>query len=480
MSVVPGSAQDITSAATSVIHLNENSQSSPKLIEVEVGGSDKFVVDNAGGVTATSFRAGFASTVLADGSLSTSGDLAIDANSGNGEFTIDAMNIGIDGNGDISPVGLVDGVDLSGHDHGGGSGSQIDHGGLSGNADDDHTQYLERDGSDMMSGNFDVGGNSINNVDTVDGVDVSAQIPAGSGVHGVTGSVVGNSDSQTLTNKTLTTPTIGDFSGATHGHTNNASGGSLSDYVQIVPGSAQTVSTAGTTLVHLNETSGNTPNLMELEVGGTNQFVVDNQGNVMATSFIAGNATTVLADGSLTSGGNFAVDANSGSNGFTVNAMNIAVDGNGDISPVGLVDSIDVDQHFHGSTSTESFVVEGTVDDGYAGPGIQFENAIEEHFMICTSAGTVKKMKVRAEGGSFGEGDFVSVTVNKMGGNTPMAVSVSSAPTVFTSTSSFSVDAGDRISIQFSKSNFGIFVNDISVTLEFQFESGPAENIVSQ
>jgi hypothetical protein len=48
-----------------------------------------------------------------------------------------------------------------------------------------------------------------------------------SGVHGITGSVVGTTDTQTLTNKTLTTPTIGSFVNATHTHADAASGGIL-------------------------------------------------------------------------------------------------------------------------------------------------------------------------------------------------------------------------------------------------------------
>lgn len=45
--------------------------------------------------------------------------------------------------------------------------------------------------------------------------------------HGVSGEIVGTTSTQTLTNKTLTTPTIGSFVNAGHNHTNAANGGQI-------------------------------------------------------------------------------------------------------------------------------------------------------------------------------------------------------------------------------------------------------------
>jgi len=47
------------------------------------------------------------------------------------------------------------------HDHSGGDGAQIDHGGLGGLGDDDHTQYLKADGTRALSADWDVGDRQV-------------------------------------------------------------------------------------------------------------------------------------------------------------------------------------------------------------------------------------------------------------------------------------------------------------------------------
>ena len=64
----------------------------------------------------------------------------------------------------VSNKGVTNG---DSHDHAGGDGSQVDHGGLGGNADDDHSQYLLAGGSRVLSADWDIGNGRMIQTDKI-------------------------------------------------------------------------------------------------------------------------------------------------------------------------------------------------------------------------------------------------------------------------------------------------------------------------
>lgn len=141
-----------------------------------------------------------------------------------------------------------------------------------------------------------------------------------------TGNVVSIDGTQTLTNKTLTTPTIGSFANATHNHTNSAGGGTLtssaiSDFTEAAQDAVAAALTAGTGVSVTYADSANT-----LTVANTGVTSLAGTTNQITASASTGGITLSLPD-SVTFPGDVIVTGSVTINGTTetVNTTNLQV-----------------------------------------------------------------------------------------------------------------------------------------------------------
>jgi hypothetical protein len=193
------------------------------------------------------------------------GDMYINSFSEAGNRTLYVANPGagvmhLNVEGDIALGGLVDGVDLAafktaydGHNHDGRyytetelqtSGSASVHWGNVTNkpatfapaahalVGSDHTAsgltagHVVRASGPTTFAWAQLAHSDLSGVGTNTHTQIDSHIAA-TAAHGVSGAIVGTTDTQTLSNKTLTTPTIASFANAPHAHTNAASGGTI-------------------------------------------------------------------------------------------------------------------------------------------------------------------------------------------------------------------------------------------------------------
>lgn len=173
------------------------------------------------------------------------------------------------------------------HDHNGGDGAQINHTTLSNIGTNTHatidafisdvksTSFITQTASGVINSEQALSSLSSGIVKVTTGTGVLSSVAA------PTGAVVGDTDSQTLTNKTLTTPTIGSFTNATHNHLTAAGGGQLSSIITLGPLYISNLAASATAAMEAMFLDGTTVSR------STGDFYISRNGEVIGITAIA-------------------------------------------------------------------------------------------------------------------------------------------------------------------------------------------------